>query len=117
MEGMFIYCVLYEVVNKFSFGLKYMNFRAASTFSLLTFTNALTFTKWVREDFIIYNNYWIVLFALIWLSMNLAYFGNDRNHLKIISRFKGRSIWVRFSYFIITGLYIGSTVKLFLMVV
>ena len=111
---MFIYWVIYEVVNKFSFGLKYMNFRSASIFSLLVLTNGITLVKLMSNYFCIYNNYWYVLFALIFLSLNIGYFGNTKNHLRIVNRFKNKSIQERFFYFSLTGIYIALTILLFI---
>ena len=69
------------------------------------------------SDISFYKNYWLVLFALIWLAINLAYFGNWKNHLRILSRFKDKSIKERFFYFIITCIYMFLTILLFSKVV
>lgn len=111
---MFIYIIIYEVVCKFSFGLKFMNYRAASIFSLMILANALTICKYFMGDFSMFNNYWLGLLALIWLVLNLIYFGNNENHYKIMSHYKIKSMKVKTFYFVLTGLYIGLTVYMFL---
>lgn len=109
---MFIYYIIYKAWNFISFGLTQMKYRTAFTISLFTAMNLYVILKFCGVNIELKDNFYAFIFLILWTIVHLLIFANERLHQKIINRYRGKNIYTKLVYFIITMFYGGLSIYL-----